>query len=256
MSPKFETTKRASTETSSSLYDQLLKMEEFEKRMLGHKDYIEGKVSAYKKHKKDWDEEFEKSFQDYIKNPDTDSYRDWKDSPDSAKVVNRLRNVLEMLGKPIIEYADLGGGKDKKLKSGRVRQVSVRAGVHHEDIDPMAEAYIKKPTHSRNTLDQLLYESTEHPYYVMGSRYGSLEKKPLSPFDRKNTIKLNKNPDAIGASGEMNTLLHEIGHTMQWLKMMPESREGFDFSERLKMDRRQIESKYSHYGSVYSDPHT
>ena len=54
----------------------------------------------------------------------------------------------------------------------------------------------------------------------------------------------------------MSTLLHELGHTMQWLKMMPGSREGKDFYDRLSMDKRQIKSKYSPYGSVYSDPHT
>ena len=256
MPPKFTSTKKASTETSASLYDQLLKMQKFEKRMLGHKDYIEGEVSGYKKYKKDWDKEFEKSFQDYIKNRDTDSYRDWKDSPDSARVADRLYNILDILGKPIIEYADLGGGKDEKLKSGRVRQVSVKGGVHEADTSPISKPYIKPPTHNRNTLDQLLYESETEPYYVERSRYGDLARLPLSPFDRKNTIKLNKNPDAIGASGEMSTLLHELGHTMQWLKMMPGSREGKDFYDRLSMDKRQIKSKYSPYGSVYSDPHT
>ena len=103
---------------------------------------------------------------------------------------NELYNILDILGKPIIEYADLGGGKDEKLKSGRVRQVSVKGGVHEADTSHISQPYIKPPTHNRNTLDQLLYESETEPYYVERSRYGDVARLPLSPSDRKNIIKL------------------------------------------------------------------
>ena len=71
-----------------------------------------------------------------------------------------------------------------------MRQVSVKGGVHEADTSPISKPYIKTPTHNRNTLDQLLYESETEPYYVERSRYGDIARLPLSQSDRKNTIKL------------------------------------------------------------------
>ena len=69
MLPKFETTKRASTETSASLYDQYKTMLDIEQNILWEKKYMEKEVSRYKEKKKKYDKKFDESFKNYLNNP-------------------------------------------------------------------------------------------------------------------------------------------------------------------------------------------
>ena len=230
MPPKFTTTKKASTETSASLYDQYEKMLGIERDVLWEKKWMEREVSEYKKDKEEYDEKFDESFKNYLNNPQVKRWKeysqDWHGNPtDSAKTAGRLYDLFTLLDKPLIEF-DKTPRKDLK----KMNQAYWDSGNEY-----LVKKEIIPPDPNRDPTDEFwLVSGEDSPGYELAKfRHGKLKTGPEDASSRLDKIVIKENTPF---SGLLNVISHELGHQYQG-RMLNTPKEVRDFHRKSEWDR-------------------
>ena len=247
MLPKFETTKRASTETSASLYDQYKTMLDIEQNILWEKKYMEKEVSRYKEKKKKYDKKFDESFKNYLNNPQVKRWGEYSrdnNKLDSTEMANRLYNLFTLLDKPLIEF-------DKTSRRELYDQESVNQAYWDSGNEYLVKKEIIPPDPNRDPTDEFwLVDSEDSPGYKPAEfRYGKLKTGPKDASSRLDKIVIKENAPF---SGRLNVITHELGHQYQG-RMLNTLKELQDFHNRAEWDDNYTEGEIT---GPYGNPNT